>query len=120
MKKIILLFILSIGFGIINAKEATFTKKEPLSNTTEMNVVFRTTVKVINRDIDERIYLYTNGTFKIIPSNGIAITGTYTIEDGTNLLIKPDNGAPAMYLTITYYRGKVTSIKYRDIRYLPF
>ena len=120
MKKLLLLFIFSISIGFINAKEETLTKENSLTNTTEVSAVFRTNVKVINRDIDERIYFYTNGTFKIIPSSGIPVKGTYSIEDRTNILMKFDNGAPDMYLTVKLNGYSVKSIKYRDILYIPF
>lgn len=121
MKKIILLVLLAVSFSFVNAGSNENGKSTVVETMLKMDdVAFRTNMKFINRQYDEKIYFYTNCTFKVIGSDGTSVNGTYTIEDRVNLRLNFANTSEYRYCTISYYQGKVTSITFNGFKYFPF
>lgn len=121
MKKIALLVLFTITFSFVNAGINKNSESTIFEKMVEMqDVAFRTNMKFINRQYNEKIYFYTNCTFKVIGSDGTSVNGTYTIEDRVNLRLNFANTSEHRYCTISYYQGKVTSLTFNGIKYLPF
>ena len=121
MRKMVLLVLFALSFSFVNA--GMNAKSEPTTSETKVemqDVAFRTNLKFINREYNEKMYFYTNCTFKVIGSDGRSVSGTYSIEDRVNLRLNFNNLSEPLYSTITYYNGKVTSITFNGIKYLPF
>lgn len=121
MKKLLLFVLFTFTFSFVNA-EMNVVNESTVSETMveAQDVAFRTNMKFINREYDEKMYFYTNCKFKIIGSDGTSVHGTYSIEDRTNLRLNFDNLSDPMYCTISYYQGKVTSVTWNGIKYVPF
>lgn len=80
-------------------------------------VVVRNNSHLRCNQIGAELYLYTNGSFKII-SGDEALCGNYTIEDGENLVLNA-NGFRSTYGKI-YFKGAVVSkVVLGDRTYYP-
>ncbi len=121
MRKIFVVF--AVIASIFAAGAAEFLSNE-LSIKAEANcivassgIVIRQNTVVFCREIKAELYLYTNGTFKLITGDE-ALKGTYNIEDGVNLVLSAE-GYRDTYGKI-YFNGAIVSrVELGERRYYP-
>lgn len=92
---------------MINASTSeSITSVESCTSVAAQGVVIRQNAHLKCNAAGAELYLYTNGKFKLI-SRDEALSGTYTIEDGENLVLDAD-GYRTTYGKI-YFKGSAVS-----------
>jgi len=103
MKKILVLLVALIGFGI---------------SANAQSVKFRTTQTVCNGSISERLVFKSDATFEIWQNSRLVHTGTYTIRNSDELVLTVSNNGGTWRLTASIIRGTTLSwARFESVRY---
>ena len=102
MKKILVILIAIIGFGVsVNAQ----------------SVKFRTTQTVCSNSTSERIVLKTDATFEIWQNDRRVYTGTYTVQNSNEIILNVSNDGGTWRLSANISNGVLNWATFNDVRY---